>query len=382
MKLFKYAIFFLFVSSMYPWFLWKIPTVVITVVVAMVAVLSMNKFKLSKSSNNTRFCVAISIMLLWMAIKYNLFGVITTLVSIYLVYVLCNLNDSFKKELLRFITNGFAIILAISIPFYLLNFVGLPLPHSKIVFEDLGAGLENYYLFLKMGDGLRFQSIFLEPGHMTMGIAPLLFLNRYNIRDKAVLVLVIAQLMSMSIAGIIVMTVGLLFTELLRPSFVDKIKGAFTVLIAFGILVTIAYVFYGEEIIQTLILDRLQIKDGGLAGYNRTTLDVDELYYRVLASSNKWTGIDWDPLKYGSASGYRVYIITNGIIGAILAVFSYLMPWITRKKAAMLFFSIILLLLLLQNGYPQWWCMLISLVLGPAYYNYQQVSVVNKRVNN
>ncbi len=379
MKYFKFAVFLLFISSMYPWFLMNAPTVVITFIAVIFAIISRPKLHFEKSKSNTRFLIAMAFMLLWMAYKYNLFGIITTLASIYLLSMICRLDDSSKKEILSFITKGFAIIVGISIPFYILSSIGIPLPHGNVVFEDLGIRFENYYFFVKFPDSSRFQSVFLEPGHMTMGLAPILFLNRYDVKNKYVLLLIFAQLMSFSIAGIIVMGVGLIFTELLRPTVGQKIKGAVSVVLAFGVLIVLMYVFYGDDIIQTLVLDRLQINDGQLSGYNRTTLDVDELFDSVMASSNRWTGVDWDPTKYGTASGYRVFIITNGLIGAFFMVLSYLMPWITRKKTEMLFFSIILLLLLVQNGYPQWWCMMISLVLGPAYYNYQQVSLVNKK---
>ena len=376
MKVFKFTVFFLFITSMYPWFLMNAPTIVLTIISAFMILLSSPKLYYNKSKGNYLFFISLSLMLLWCAIKYNFFGVITTLVSIYVIYVLCTIEDKIKQDVLRYITNGTALIMLFSIPFYILNFIGVPLLHDTITFGK-ATELENYYFFVKFAHDIRFQSIFLEPGHMTMGIAPLLFLNRYNYKNKAVLVIIIAQLMSLSLAGIIVMMFGLLFTVMLNPSVKRRVKGAFLILLVFSALAAIMYVFFGDEIIQTLILDRLAIKDGQLAGYNRSTFDIDMLYESVVGSSNRWTGVEWDPEVYGSSSGYKTFIITNGLVGAFLAVLSYIMPFLLKKERKMLFFSIILLLLLTQNGYPQWWCMIINLILGPAYYKCQLSTKLN-----
>jgi hypothetical protein len=108
------------------------------------------------------------------------------------------------------------------------------------------------------------------------------------------------------------MMAGLLFTVLLRPSVSSRIKGSIMVLLCFGVLVSVMFIFYGGDIIQTLILNRLEIKDGQLAGYNRTTIDVDIMYESFISSDSRWLGLGENSLILGS--GYKVFILQNGLI--------------------------------------------------------------------
>lgn len=360
---------------MYPWFLMNAPTVVITIIVAVLVFVSSSKFRFERKPKNVILFAPLALLLLYCATKYNIYGILTSIVSVYITYVLCTLSDKYQRETLKYITDGMAIILLISIPFYILYFIGVPLLHDTILFGK-DVSLDNYYFFVKYSNDIRFQSIFLEPGHMTMGIAPLLFLNRYDYKKKSVLVIIVAQLMSMSLAGIIVMMAGLLFTVLLRPSVSSRIKGSIMVLLCFGVLVSFMYVFYGGDIIQTLILNRLEIKNGQLAGYNRTSLEVDYMFESLVSSDSRWFGLGENSLILGS--GYKIFILQNGLIGAFFGLLAYIMPFLLKKNMAMLVFCAILLMLLYQNGYPQWWCMMISLILGPAYYE----NMKKKRVLN
>lgn len=286
------------------------------------------------------------------------------------VYVFLQLKLEYKQDIVRYITKYFAVLLAISLFVFIWSKVGFPFPHQVIRFNDSSAygTFLNYYFYVQpesMRDGFRFCSIFLEPGHMVMGLAPLLFINRYNIKSIPVFILFLALLASFSLAGYIVTAIGFLWDSFLR----GKVKNAIMVTLVFALFLYLVTTFYANDLFDSLILARLQIVDGKLSGNDRMNSYFAAVFEAYVKSPDFMFGkgeFDAEKFHYGHGnSGWQVFAYIYGLVGLILCIIAYLAPAFTHKKKWSLWgFSAILLLLLMGNGYPTWWCMLIHLTIG------------------
>ena len=79
--------------------------------------------------------------------------------------------------------------------------------------------------------------------------------------------------------------------------------------------VTIASFYYndGDNLLHDLIMVRLEIEDGEMAGDNRVTEDFKVEYENFINSQDILTGRDRDMSDFGN-SGYRVFIYDYGLL--------------------------------------------------------------------
>ena len=85
--------------------------------------------------------------------------------------------------------------------------------------------------------------------------------------------------------------------------------------------IVIGSFFYngGDNLLQDLIIARMEINDGELAGNNRTTESFDKEYDSFMQSSDVLFGRQRDNSEFGN-SGYKVYIYQYGVVGLILLI--------------------------------------------------------------
>lgn len=358
---------------MYPWITWKVWSPIIFAMSLCIVYINqlINKQDYSINHSKKIQITLLLLMILWSFTRSTIGGAIE-LFALFLVCisVIC-LNDSSKINILNFITKWFSILLLFSLILYILHIIGINMPYSTISYYDMAnaGSFDNYYLFLWNSGQLisRFQSIFLEPGHLTMGLIPLIFINKCDLKNKYVLFLILSQLFTLSLAGYISLAYSFLFYLLVSNK---NIKSKFIFL--FWIIVMVILIIKGinylfaDDILKEQILNRLTYENGSIAGYNRTTDSFDTLYNQVLSSGWVWTGINWDHFAYDGVSGYKPYIITYGLIGVILTLSFYLYSTNMYKNARVKGLSVLLLMLLFQNAYTLWICMLFSAILGPV----------------
>ena len=231
----------------------------------------------------------------------------------------------------------------------------------------------NYYAFIDIEGSIRFQGPFLEPGHMTLGVAPLLFLNLYNVKNKYVLFLFLSQLFSFSLAGYIILIIGYTIV-LLTANLNRKLINFLLPIVLFAGVLLLAATVYKEDLFKELILERLEWDGTSIAGDNRSSDFLDSEYDRLTHSDQKWFGTEWEAESSSKGvAGYKLYFVQYGIIGILLVLLSYIYAnrVLSKKNTSEWGFLLILLLILYQNAYPLWWCLLIEVVCGNAYLNEQ-----------
>lgn len=369
LNIIKYTTAFLYVYSIYPWFAWGFnKAILIGIIFILFAVC-----KSSMYSENTRkvdlTVISLVLFTFWVQGR-NVNGVVFSIMTIYITFVLYHLQDVYKIDIINCITKLMSLIVIVTLTAFILFKVGVSLPHADIVTPE-GKICTNYYFFI-LGETERYQSIFLEPGYLTLGIAPLLFLNRYNIKNKYVLILLVGQFFSFSLAGYIILLFGFLWYTITNN---DTIKSKIVYIIgALVVLVSMLYIFnivFQGDILNEMILERIQIENDNLKGNNRTTEYFDDIYSVFLNSPQFLMGVGkWDEAinDYGSGNaGYKVFLYLYGLIGAGLCLLFYCSLLLRHRTKDILGLTVFILLLLFQNTYPLLWCFIISLLFGNAF---------------
>lgn len=267
---------------------------------------------------------------------------------IFLSLFLVNLDE--LKKLMKFLCITMASLLVVSIFFFILFLIGFPLPNTPLINEELGYSFVNYYFFMVYNDIYslfmpRFSSVFLEPGHL--GTASVLLLSTqiglwkkwYNI------VLIFTTLITFSLAAYVLFLLLSFQQVWIRHK---KILSKLLLLLGFFSLVAIGSMIYndGDNLINTLIIERLEVNDDGkLSGDNRVTDKFEAEFNDYMQSDDILLGrdYDWQDFGWGNA-GYRVFIYDNGLIVLFLVIMLYILMTLpsTDKRAviSMLIFGV------------------------------------------
>lgn len=234
---YKISLFVYFINSMHPWFLLKIPAVWISLIFFAISMIAYNKNYFYKNiRKGSVFCFFL--MFMWIKKDGNFFGITEGLLNAVVFGTILNLKEELMIDCLKFITKWLALIVLVSGVFYILFLLGVNLPHTTLSLSENARkdGLENYYFFVfayEMFGMTRFYSIFLEPGYLTLGVAPLLFIYKYDVKNKYILLLLLSQLLSFSLAGLILLFWGFFYCTLCgkEKGKLKKIMGGILVLL-------------------------------------------------------------------------------------------------------------------------------------------------------
>ena len=278
------------------------------------------------------------------------------------------LTDDEKLYVLRVFTDGFVVILLISLLGWILFLLGVNLPHSGLILHSNGFHeYYDYYFFRVSASGVesdfpRFQSIFLEPGQLATPCVFLFYLNSFEnkVFGRKNLVLLVAIILSFSL-----ISYGLMLISFVTIAWT---KGArWKVPLTIIVVLVIGGVYYlasssEDNAIYALILSRLEYDEETIISGNNRTADVFNLYYADFINSNdKYFGIhnklssgyDWT----NNSSGYKKFIVHDGIVGMVIFMTLIITMFLKNRNAKTLMFFIILVLAflvrnLLQN--PMW----------------------------
>lgn len=358
---------------MYPWFVWN-SGLLSTITILTGAFFSIfywffNRYIFCFNKNNIICSFILAISLLFYSVAFNLFGIVQNLFVFIILLFLLNINDHFKVRILDFITKWFAIFLSISLFYYILFLIGISLPFTYIDNSDLGYTGNNYYLFVVDHDIVffpRFRSIFAEPGHLTMGIIPLLFANRFNLKNKFVVILLLIEIFTFSLAGFV-----LIFVSLFLLLFF--VKNKINIILLNIILIISSITVYksanNDNIFYRTILARLSYDDNkaSIAGNNRTDSYVDSYFKNYIYSTDAIFGLGFEKsnqVTSAEGAGFIIFLLRFGIVTSILTLFLYFSLAFNYLNKPIFGFLIILVLLLLQNAYPFMFCIIFIYITG------------------
>ena len=265
----------------------------------------------------------------------NIVPFIISTASLCMFYCMFRIDKEIAEKSLTKICKVFAGFLIISILFFFLHFIGVNLPNMSAVRGNYS--YTNFFFFLLDDRELwnilipRFNSVFLEPGHMGTTIIMLLATQIGKWKKWYNVVLFVALLMSFSLAAYC-LGVMLLFLRLwmLRRKIVLKVLGLVSFL---GIIVGGSFLYNdGDNMLNNLIVMRLEVSDTGddFKGNNRVSEDFEKEFESFLGSSDVLFGREMDYEGWGN-SGYRVYIYDYGMAGFALFLLFYFFAFRTGR---------------------------------------------------
>ncbi len=302
------------------------------------------------------------------------------------VYVLACDRDN-ASDNLSFIAVSLAIIL---IPGLILHFIMLYtgiFPGLPIQYPDMTVYLFfNYFVMLKGAsfyeeDGMRFQSIFLEPSYLGTLMAFMLYAVKYNFKKRINIILLLGLIASLSLAGYLIAALGYVLN--ITAKGVSAKKYIFAILLVYGVYLFGITYNGGDNYVNEKIIERLQPDDEkGIVGNNRVSLAADDYFERHMGTAELFFGIgDEGVNKYNgttdvendfrdsiAGAGYKIYFIKYGILSAILIFLVYYLfikgCYINRDQRYPMFFLVIIIVTFLQASYPATYSWLIPFVLG------------------
>ena len=287
----------------------------------------------------------------------NIIPFIISTSSLFMFYCMFSIDKEMADEALTKICKVLGGFLIISILFFFLNFLGFNLPNNSV--ERGHYSYTNYFFFLLDDRELwnilipRFNSVFLEPGHMGTTIIMLLATQIGKWNKWYNIVLFVALLMSFSLAAYC-LGVILLFLRLwmMRRKLFLKVLGLVSFLL---IIVGGSFVYNdGDNMLNNLIVMRLEVSDTGddFKGNNRVSENFEKEFDSFLNSSDVLFGREMDYEGAGN-SGYRVYIYDYGMVGFALFIIFYFFAFRTGRDIRAIITAFVLALTNFWiRGYP------------------------------
>lgn len=384
------GIFLLMLHSMNAWFLWNVDRWTLDVLVFIIGFVYYLKhpsyFNFKKNAKVS--IIAFSLAILWNT-KIGVFSFLTFPLSFFL---LLGLDGKHLNKMLRWWTNLYAFILAVSLVGWALSWTGA-LPAFGTITHPAHDNYTytNYLLCIRgMFYDIRFNSIFLEPGHTAMIAAFTLFANKFDFKNKAVITILVCTVFTFSLAGYVLTFIGYWLNALQSLRTTDVAKKILPYAI-FLIGVYIAGTTYnnGNNLFNQLILERMQTDDeNGFVGNNRTGEMTDGIYEDFLKTADVLSGMP--PTKYKEyvengyidGAGYKIFIMSRGLIGLLLVWLAYysLYKKAYDKRLALCMLGIYICAFW-QRAYPFWYSWMVIFLFITSYQNpLKYINTKNKPV--
>lgn len=294
-------------------------------------------------------------------------------ISLISLFILLDIN--IRKQVVDSLAKWLAIVSSISLIVFLLFMFGVVYLPSTIVEHKAGYVFVNFYFFImpvyeNISEIPRFCGCSLEPGCIGKGAALLLLAQQFSLRKWYNILLLIVCIATFSLASYLLLSLGAIMKMLVEKRI--KLYHIFTMLV----LAVSSYLYInnyndGDNYINKRIFNRLEINsDGELSGDNRATDELKMLFSEYIYSSNSFLGMRGDIEKYTyGSSGYRVFMIRNGILGTILAFLFYFL--FCKKNSSRHYFFLLLchIAVFIGSGIPFMEYTLLSYVSGVCYLN-------------
>ena len=362
-RLLKFALFIGFIKSMNFYLFWYINSGFFYLFIFLILLLMLNKYPYVFYANRKHHYWLIFLFFIKEVFAYDAFESIEKCISciIYalIVFILLFMKNVYKYSILHCFTKNLAIIILLSLPLYFIILLIGYLPSLGQITYEGAASIYKYYNYgiLLINDfyHYRFHSVFCEPGHLGMVISLLLYINKFDFRDKFVVILFIGLCFTFSLAAYVLCGLGFLLI---------KIQNKVSILNVLTLSISCFIVFYmvrsyndGRNLVNELIIERLEFdEERGISGNNRINYGARMSFINLTSSELFW-GIGKQATEDLDAfgPGFQVFIMRYGIISYIIIFLFYLLTGMrTINKKEVFGYIFLFFLLLLQRSYPFW----------------------------
>lgn len=277
-----------------------------------------------------------------------------------------------KKCALSILTKILAVIIAVSLSFWLLLFFGKAgmVAYRQLDLSIIGnvGYLDDYFFFVDNPTLIfpRFYSIYEEPGALAVLLSLVIIANNFNFKKKPVLVLLFGLIFTYSLAGYMIMTVCFTISKVKSAGkFLKILVGTIVFLVLFYIL------FKDVEVFQYLIFNRIfGFDEYGLN--HRTTSDLNNFYSSYISSVHSLSGmgVGYAGHTFAGGSGYKMFMIDYGWMGLISLLSIYIsIGWNCGKQAFVLFVGILLAFLPQGGAFITWQILLYGITCNRTIEN-------------
>lgn len=327
--------------SMKPWFVWDNPAILYILIIFFI----LTRLPFARRINKKHCVLLILCFILYTVVDVPHINDAKRFVEYIFRHFICTslvilLLSEEKASLVKIFINFYAGVLLFSTIIYVLVILGMPIYSYQVSINDpyYSWGFSNsLFLILPITSFPfpRFQSIFLEPGHLGMISSLMLYMIRYNMRSWQGIIIFLSSLLSMSLAAYMLLFLGMVIYKL---SFGNLLK-TITFLLMILMTCTMAYNFFSNSYFSQAILLRLEYdEDKGFKGNNRISEDF-EYYYnnKFYKTEHVLLGIGGDNISTisgeGGNSSYKVFIVQYGILGlVVLSVFFFVIVWYSKSS--------------------------------------------------
>ena len=325
--------------SMKPWFFWNGTTAILYALILLF--ISVRLPFIKKTLKRKQFILCCLCLLMYSSVDlldlvHPVFIIQYLFRNLLLVFFVILFSNDEKRNLVRIFTKVYSVILFVSIIAYIFYLLDISIPYTIMRYEyNTGYPSFKNYIFLIIRNETeffsRFQSIFLEPGHVGMISSLLLYVNQYNLKRISVFILFISVLISFSLAAYVLLILGMILYYLLKSK--HYFRRVFCVSFFLCSAVVISVIFYvnnPDSVYSKLVVARLDYdEERGISGNNRTNSQID--YYNdkaFLQKNDAFLGIGDEEFvrRFGSGnSSYKTFIVQNGIISLFFLFAFYCM---------------------------------------------------------
>ena len=357
--------------SLKAWFLWWIPGQTATVLIFLISLFYFTYAPFWNFRDNKRVVASVVLIILFLyQADGNMNAYMLRFMESFAIIPLVLLKPKYQMDLLEKFQKVITVILAVSLAFWILHFMGINLPSTPITYGqvDRGQGLEaqylfeNHYVFLVnqswmlksyavVPSFLRFCSIFLEPGYLAILMVFFLFINKFEFQKRRNQLYIATIIATVSLAGFLMVAFAYIALRL------QHAKRGIAGIILLLLVSFASYNFFqnyngGRNFINEGIIERLELDDErGIAGNNRTTLNFNDQFQKIVTSPDVIFGKGNRYVKDlgGVNVGYKVYIMKYGAIGLILFL-TYLLIIVKTGNGYRAFIMFVLYVLMFIRG--------------------------------
>lgn len=234
--------------SMKPWFVWDNPAILYILIIFFI----LTRLPFARRINKKHCVLLILCFILYTVVDVPHINDAKRFVEYIFRHFICTslvilLLSEEKASLVKIFINFYAGVLLFSTIIYVLVILGMPIYSYQVSINDpyYSWGFSNsLFLILPITSFPfpRFQSIFLEPGHLGMISSLMLYMIRYNMRSWQGIIIFLSSLLSMSLAAYMLLFLGMVIYKL---SFGNLLK-TITFLLMILMTCTMAYNFFPQ----------------------------------------------------------------------------------------------------------------------------------------
>lgn len=315
-----------------PWFIWRQSQILCFIFTIYLYIVCFRRYKRIKRSVN--FLIFFIIFPIFIIIPFFKGFHLSNIIYILSIPIGLSLSKSEGAYVIKYSIKILAIIILISLPFWLINLFLFPLPilgsidlsQMKVGVDDGSSIMLNYGWFV-MFQGIerfRFYSVFDEPGVLGTLSAFLLYAEKYNFKNIWNAIVLIGAIFTLSTAFFVLTFIGIIWIKRFNLKFLLLLF-----ILLFGTIALLVKYYADDPTIQSMIINRLLSEDDFSTLIDNRSSDLISYYFeKFIVSKDLLFGYGYNKLVQlnlltGSGASYKFFIMEYGFVGLISIILVY-----------------------------------------------------------